>query len=163
MKNFINEFKQFIMRGNVIDMAVGVIIGGAFGKIVSSVVADIIMPPLGLLIGGVNFTDLKWVMKGPEVVDGVEQAAVTLNYGNFLQATFDFLIIAFSIFLFIRLLTKLTEKKKEEQTAPAPAPAPSEEVKLLSEIRDLLKKNEEGARSPRKIIMPLLIRKRHYY
>ena len=135
--------KKFAMRGNVIDMAVGVIIGGAFGKIVSSVVADIIMPPLGLLIGGVNFTDLKWVMKGPEVVDGVEQAAVTLNYGNFLQATFDFLIIAFSIFLFIRLLTKLTEKKKEEQTAPAPAPAPSEEVKLLSEIRDLLKKNEE--------------------
>ena len=131
------------MRGNVVDLAVGVIIGAAFGKIVSSLVADIIMPPLGLLIGGVNFTDLKWVMKGPEVVDGVEQAAVTLNYGNFLQATFDFLIIAFSIFLFIRLLTKLTEKKKEEQTAPAPAPAPSEEVKLLSEIRDLLKKNEE--------------------
>lgn len=120
------------------------------------------MPPLGLLIGGVNFTDLKWVMKGPEVVDGVEQAAVTLNYGNFLQATFDFLIIAFSIFLFIRLLTKLTEKKKEEQTAPAPAPAPSEEVKLLSEIRDLLKKNEEweGARSLRKIIMPLSYQKR---
>ena len=147
--SFLADFKKFAMRGNVIDMAVGVIIGGAFGKIVSSVVADIIMPPLGLLIGGVNFTDLKWVMKGPEVVDGVEQAAVTLNYGNFLQATFDFLIIAFSIFLFIRLLTKLTEKKKEEQTAPAhapapaPAPAPSEEVKLLSEIRDLLKKNEE--------------------
>ena len=135
--SFLADFKKFAMRGNVIDMAVGVIIGGAFGKIVSSVVADIIMPPLGLLIGGVNFTDLKWV------VDGVEQAAVTLNYGNFLQATFDFLIIAFSIFLFIRLLTKLTEKKKEEQTAPAPAPAPSEEVKLLSEIRDLLKKNEE--------------------
>ena len=137
--SFLADFKKFAMRGNVIDMAVGVIIGGAFGKIVSSVVADIIMPPLGLLIGGVNFTDLKW----PEVVDGVEQAAVTLNYGNFLQATFDFLIIAFSIFLFIRLLTKLTEKKKEEQTAPAPAPAPSEEVKLLSEIRNLLKKNEE--------------------
>ena len=117
--SFLADFKKFAMRGNVIDMAVGVIIGGAFGKIVSSVVADIIMPPLGLLIGGVNFTDLKWVMKGPEVVDGVEQAAVTLNYGNFLQATFDFLIIAFSIFLFIRLLTKLTEKKKEEQTAPA--------------------------------------------
>ena len=112
--SFLADFKKFAMRGNVIDMAVGVIIGGAFGKIVSSVVADIIMPPLGLLIGGVNFTDLKWVMKGPEVVDGVEQAAVTLNYGNFLQATFDFLIIAFSIFLFIRLLTKLTEKKKEK-------------------------------------------------
>ena len=128
--SFLADFKKFAMRGNVIDMAVGVIIGGA-------------LPPLGLLIGGGNFTDLKWVMKGPEVVDGVEQAAVTLNYGNFLQATFDFLILAFSIFLFIRLLTKLTEKKKEEQTAPAPAPAPSEEVKLLSEIRDLLKKNEE--------------------
>ncbi len=85
--SFLADFKKFAMRGNVIDMAVGVIIGGAFGKIVSSVVADIIMPPLGLLIGGVNFTDLKWVMKGPEVVDGVEQAAVTLNYGNFLQAT----------------------------------------------------------------------------
>ena len=163
--SFLADFKKFAMRGNVIDMAVGVIIGGAFGKIVSSVVADIIMPPLGLLIGGVNFTDLKWVMKGPEVVDGVEQAAVTLNYGNFLQATFDFLIIAFSIFLFIRLLTKLTEKKKEEQTAPAPAPAPSEEVKLLSEIRDLLKKNEEGegARSQRKITMPLSYQKRHCY
>ena len=79
----------------------------------------------------------------PVVFDGVEEAAVTLNYGNFLQATFDFLIIAFSIFLFIRLLTKLTDKKKDEQTAPAPAPDPSEEVKLLSEIRDLLKKNEE--------------------
>ena len=136
--SFLADFKKFAMRGNVIDMAVGVIIGGAFGKIVSSVVADIIMPPLGLLIGGVNFTDLKWVMKGPEVVDGVEQAKATLkckSFGN----------IAFSIFLFIRLLTKLTEKKKEEQTAPAPAPAPapSEEVKLLSEIRDLLKKNEE--------------------
>ena len=112
--SFLADFKKFAMRGNVIDMAVGVIIGGAFGKIVSSVVADIIMPPLGLLIGGVNFTDLKWVMKGPEVVDGVEQAAVTLNYGNFLQATFDFLIIAFSIFLFIKLLTRLTEKKKVE-------------------------------------------------
>ena len=122
--SFLADFKKFAMRGNVIDMAVGVIIGGAFGKIVSSVVADIIMPPLGLLIGGVNFTDLKWVMKGPEVVDGVEQAAVTLNYGNFLQATFDFLIIAFSIFLFIRLLTKLTEKKKEEQTGSCSCSCP---------------------------------------
>lgn len=99
------------MKGNVVDMAVGVIIGGAFGKIVSSVVADVIMPPLGLLIGGVNFTDLKWVMKPAEVVDGKEIAAVTLNYGNFLQATFDFLIIAFSIFMFIKLITKLTERK----------------------------------------------------
>ena len=125
-------------------MAVGVIIGGAFGKIVSSVVADVIMPPLGLLVGGVNFTDLKWVMKPAEVVDGKEIAAVTLNYGNFLQATFDFLIIAFSIFLFIRLLTKLTARKKEvaaPATPPAP-PAPTKEEVLLTEIRDLLKEQK---------------------
>lgn len=135
--SFLQEFKAFAMKGNVVDMAVGVIIGGAFGKIVSSVVADVIMPPLGLLIGGVNFTDLKWVMKPAEVVDGKEIAAVTLNYGNFLQATFDFLIIAFSIFMFIKLITKLTEKKKAE-TPPAP-PAPSKEEVLLTEIRDILK------------------------
>ena len=113
--SFLQEFKAFAMKGNVVDMAVGVIIGGAFGKIVSSVVADVIMPPLGLLIGGVNFTDLKWVMKPAEVVDGKEIAAVTLNYGNFLQATFDFLIIAFSIFMFIKLITKLTERKKRKR------------------------------------------------
>ena len=123
--SFLQEFKAFAMKGNVIDMAVGVIIGGAFGKIVSSIVADVIMPPIGLLVGGVNFTDLKWVLKPAEMVDGKEIAAVTLNYGNFLQVTFDFLIIAFSIFMFIKLLTKLTEKKKEEA--------------LLTEIRDLLK------------------------
>ena len=134
--SFLQEFKAFAMKGNVVDMAVGVIIGGAFGKIVSSVVADVIMPPLGLLIGGVNFTDLKWVMKPAEVVDGKEIAAVTLNYGNFLQATFDFLIIAFSIFMFIKLITKLTEKKKAEEPAAPPAPpAPTkEEVLLLSLI-----------------------------
>ena len=135
--SFLQEFKAFAMKGNVVDMAVGVIIGGAFGKIVSSVVADVIMPPLGLLIGGVNFTDLKWVMKPAEVVDGKEIAAVTLNYGNFLQATFDFLIIAFSIFMFIKLITKLTEKKKAE--TPAAPPAPSKEEVLLTEIRDILK------------------------
>lgn len=113
---------------------------GAFGKIVSSVVADVIMPPLGLLIGGVNFTDLKWVMKPAEVVDGKEIAAVTLNYGNFLQATFDFLIIAFSIFMFIKLITKLTEKKKAETPAAPPAPPVlSKEEVLLTEIRDILK------------------------
>ena len=149
---FLQDFKAFAMKGNVIDMAVGVIIGGAFGKIVSSVVADVIMPPIGLLVGGVNFTDLKWVMKDavPEIKDeagNVIQAAadaVTLNYGNFLQVTFDFLIIAFSIFLFIRLLTKLTEKKKKEEapaTPPAP-PAPSKEELLLTEIRDLLKEKK---------------------
>ena len=138
--SFLQEFKAFAMKGNVVDMAVGVIIGGAFGKIVSSVVADVIMPPLGLLIGGVNFTDLKWVMKPAEVVDGKEIAAVTLNYGNFLQATFDFLIIAFYIFMFIKLITKLTEKKKAETPAAPPAPPVlSKEEVLLTEIRDILK------------------------
>ena len=138
--SFLQEFKAFAMKGNVVDMAVGVIIGGAFGKIVSSVVADVIMPPLGLLIGGVNFTDLKWVMKPAEVVDGKEIAAVTQNYGNFLQATFDFLIIAFSIFMFIKLITKLTEKKKAETPAAPPAPPVlSKEEVLLTEIRDILK------------------------
>ena len=131
--SFLQDFKAFAMRGNVIDMAVGVIIGGAFGKIVSSIVADVIMPPIG-----VNFTDLKLQLKPAEVVDGVEKAAVTLNYGNFLQATFDFIIIAFSIFLFIRLLAKLN-RKKEEVPAPAAPPAPSKEEVLLTEIRDLLK------------------------
>ena len=137
---FLQDFKAFAMKGNVIDMAVGVVIGGAFGKIVSSLVANVIMPPIGLLVGGVNFTDLKWVMKAAEVgADGKEIApAVSLDYGQFLQATFDFLIIAFSIFLFIRLLAKLN-RKKEEVPAPAAPPAPSKEEGLLTEIRDLLK------------------------
>lgn len=136
----LHEFKTFAMKGNVIDMAVGVIIGGAFGKIVSSVVSDIIMPPIGLLVGGVNFTDLKWAMKPAELgADGKELvAAVTLNYGNFLQATLDFLIVAFSIFLFIKLINSLSKKKEEVKTPPAP-PAPTKEETLLAEIRDLLK------------------------
>lgn len=141
--SFIQELKAFALKGNVVDMAVGVIIGGAFGKIVSSIVADVIMPPIGLLVGGVNFTDLKWIMKPAEIVDGKEVAAVTLNYGNFLQATFDFLIIALSIFLFIKLLTKLTAKKKAEAPATPPAPpAPTKEETLLTEIRDLLKEKK---------------------
>lgn len=143
--NFLSDFKKFAMKGNVIDMAVGVIIGGAFGKIVTSIVNDIIMPPIGLLVGGVNFKDLKWVMKDEVLgADGaVEQAAVSLNYGNFLQQTFDFLIIAFSIFVVIRVISNLTRKKEEEKAAaPAPAPQPSAEEKLLTEIRDLLKEKK---------------------
>ena len=150
--SFLQDFKAFAMKGNVVDMAVGVIIGGAFGKIVTSVVNDIFMPVIGMLVGGVNFTDLKITLKegvaeqlneAGEVVQAAVPA-VTLNYGNFLQQTFDFLIIAFSIFLFISLIKKVTEKmKKEEEPAPAPAPAPdpepSNEEKLLAEIRDLLK------------------------
>lgn len=137
---FLQDFKAFAMRGNVIDMAVGVIIGGAFGKIISSVVADVIMPPLGLLVGGVNFTDLKLELKPAEMVDDVMQDAVTLNYGNFLQTAFDFIIIALSIFLFVKLIGKLMRKKEEEPAAP---PAPSKEEQLLTEIRDLLKKQSE--------------------
>ena len=146
--NFLQDFKAFAMKGTVVDMAVGVIIGGAFGKIVTSVVNDLFMPVIGMLVGGVNFTDLKLTLKDavPEQLNEAGEViqaavpAVTLNYGNFLQQTFDFLIIAFSIFLFISLIKKMTEKKKvEEAPAPAPAPEPSAEEKLLTEIRDLLK------------------------
>jgi large conductance mechanosensitive channel len=137
--SIVKEFKEFAMRGNVVDLAVGVIIGGAFGKIVASLVADVIMPPIGLLVGGVTFTDLKIVMKPAELIDGVEKAAVTLNYGSFIQTTFDFLIIAFAIFMFIKLLNKLNKKKVEAPAAPAPPPPPSKEEVLLAEIRDILK------------------------
>ena len=147
---FLQDFKAFAMKGNVIDMAVGVVIGGAFGKIVSSLVANVIMPPIGLLVGGVNFTDLKWVMKAAEIgADGKEIApAVSLDYGQFLQATFDFLIIAFAIFLFIRLITKLTTKKAAEAAPAAPPapPAPTKEEVLLTEIRDLLKEQQSQAK-----------------
>jgi large conductance mechanosensitive channel len=135
----LKDFKDFAMRGNVVDLAVGVIIGGAFGKIVASLVADVIMPPIGLLVGGVTFTDLKFVMKPAAVVDGVEKAAVTLNYGNFLQVTFDFLIVAFAIFMFIKLINKMNKKKEEAPAAPAPPPPPTKEEVLLAEIRDILK------------------------
>ncbi|MBP9005167.1 MAG: large-conductance mechanosensitive channel protein MscL [Candidatus Marinimicrobia bacterium] len=129
----LQEFKAFAMRGNVIDMAVGIIIGAAFGKIVTSVVNDIIMPPIGLLVGGVNFTDLKIVLK--HAVDG--NPAVTLNYGNFLQVVFDFLIIAFAVFMLVKALSAA---KREEEAAPPAPPAPTKTEILLTEIRDLLKK-----------------------
>ena len=139
----IQEFKEFAVKGNVVDMAVGVVIGGAFGKIVSSVVADIIMPPIGLLVGGVNFTELKWIMRDAVVDAAGEEvtAAVTLNYGMFIQNVFDFIIIAFSIFLFVKLINKMTRKKQEEEKPAAP-PAPSKEEVLLGEIRDLLKEKK---------------------
>ena len=136
----ISEFKAFAMRGNVVDMAVGIIIGGAFGKIVSSVVADIIMPPIGLLLGGVKFTDLKFVLKD-QVVDAAGQVtsqAVAINYGNFVQTTVDFLIIAFAIFMMIKGMNSLKRKQEEPGEAPAPPPPSNEEV-LLTEIRDILK------------------------
>lgn len=139
--NFLQEFKAFAVKGNAIDMAVGVIIGGAFGKIVSSIVNDLIMPPIGWLIGGVDFKDLKIELPiNPlNVEEGVEAVPVTLNYGNFLQTTLDFIIIAFCVFLLVRLVMKLSKKKEE---APAAPPAPSKEEVLLTEIRDLLKKKK---------------------
>ena len=146
MGKILQEFKTFAMHGNVIDMAVGVIIGGAFGKIVSSLVADVIMPLVGLLVGGINFSQLKWTIK-PAVMDGdaVVSPEVSLNYGNFIQVTFDFLIIAVSVFLMVKAINTLSKKKKEEAAKPVPPP-PSDEVKLLAEIRDLLKKEKDGAR-----------------
>jgi large conductance mechanosensitive channel len=128
----IKEFKEFAMRGNVVDMAVGIVIGGAFGKIVSSFVADVVMPPLGMLLGKVNFADLAVTLK--EASGDV--VAVTLNYGKFIQTAVDFIIIAFAIFMVIKGMNSL--KKKEEATPEAP-PAPSKEETLLTEIRDLLK------------------------
>lgn len=137
--SIVQEFKKFAMRGNVIDLAVGVIIGGAFGKITSSVVADIIMPPIGLLVGGINFTDMKIKMKDA-VLDSsgkILSEAVTLNIGNFFQVVFDFTIVAVAIFVFIKAINKFSAKP---EPAPAAPPAPSKEVALLTEIRDLLKK-----------------------
>ena len=136
----IDEFKAFAMRGNVVDMAVGIIIGAAFGKIVSSFVADIIMPPIGLLLGGVDFTDLKAVLKEPvmDAAGNVVAQAVSINYGNFIQIVIDFLIIAFAVFMAIKALNSL---KRKEVVAPeeVPVPLPSKEELVLREIRDILK------------------------
>ena len=129
----VDEFKAFIMRGNVVDMAVGVIIGGAFGKIVTSLVNDIFMPIIGMIIGNVDFTSLE--IKLGEPVEGAEQAAI--KYGMFIQEIVNFLIIALCIFMFIKLITKMQKKKEEE---PAPAPEPTKEEVLLTEIRDALNK-----------------------
>ena len=130
--SIIKEFKEFAVKGNVVDMAVGIIIGAAFGKIVSSFVADVIMPPLGLLIGGVDFTDLVITLKAATP----DADAVAIAYGRFIQTLLDFIIIAFAIFMVIKGLNRL---KRKEEAAPAPAPAPSKEELLLGEIRDLLK------------------------
>ncbi len=140
---FIQDFKAFAMKGNIVDMAVGVIIGGAFGKIVSSLVNDIIMPCVGVMTGGVNFNELKATLH-EAVLDPTTQEvvkeAVTLNYGMFIQNIVDFVIIALSIFVAIKVMMKF---KKEEEAAPAPDPAPTQEEVLLTEIRDLLKQNSQ--------------------
>ncbi|GAA4343948.1 large-conductance mechanosensitive channel protein MscL [Kangiella taiwanensis] len=129
-----SEFKKFAMKGNVVDMAVGIVIGAAFGKIVSSFVNDVLMPPIGMLIGGVDFSDLAVTLK--EAVG--EEAAVTINYGSFIQTALDFIIIAFAIFMVVKGMNRL---KKKEEEKPAEPPKPSNEEVLLAEIRDLLKKD----------------------
>jgi large conductance mechanosensitive channel len=133
--SIISEFKAFAVKGNVVDMAVGIIIGAAFGKIVSSFVGDVVMPPLGVLIGGVDFTDLAITLKAAEG----DLPAVVLAYGKFIQTVIDFLIVAFAIFMGIKVLNRL---KREEQAAPEAPPAPTKDQELLSEIRDLLKANQ---------------------
>ena len=130
--SILKEFKEFAVKGNAVDMAVGIIIGAAFGKIISSLVADVIMPPIGVLVGGVDFTKLAVILK--EKAGDVP--AVTLNYGNFIQSVVDFTIIAFAIFLVVKLLNNL---KKQETAAPIAPPEPTKEELLLTEIRDLLK------------------------
>lgn len=137
---FFNEFKEFVAKGNVMDMAVGVVIGGAFGKIVSSIVNDILMPPIGLLLGGVDFSDLKVVLQSEQVneLGEVIQPLVTLNYGSFIQTIVDFLIITLAIFTMIKGINKL-KRAEEEKPAEEPAAKP-DDVVLLEEIRDLLKK-----------------------
>ena len=133
--SFFKEFRDFAMRGNVVDLALGVIIGAAFGKIVSSLVANIIMPPLGLLIGGVDFKQFKWILKPAQG----ETPPVVMEYGIFLQNIFDFIIIAFAIFIAIKLMNKLHKKKEVEK----PAAKPSAEATLLTEIRDLMKQQND--------------------
>ncbi len=133
----LKEFKAFAMRGNVVDMAVGIIIGGAFGKIVASIVNDIIMPPVGMLIGGMDFADLKLVLKQASIdAAGKAIPAVTINYGNFANIVIDFLIVAFAIFMVIKAMNFA---KKKEVTAPEAPPPPSAEERVLTEIRDILK------------------------
>jgi large conductance mechanosensitive channel len=134
----VSEFKEFAMRGNVVDLAVGVVIGAAFGKIVASLVNDIIMPAIGYVVGGVNFSDLAYELK-PASVDaaGAEVAAVLIKYGAFIQTIVDFLIIAFAIFVAVKVINSL---KRKEEAAPAAPAEPSAEVKLLTEIRDALKR-----------------------
>ncbi|HAC14373.1 MAG TPA: large conductance mechanosensitive channel protein MscL [Bacteroidetes bacterium] len=131
--SMMKEFKEFAMRGNVVDMAVGIVIGAAFGKIVSSFVSDVIMPPIGLLIGGVDFSDLSFVIKEAQG----DIAEVAIRYGTFIQSLLDFVIVAFAIFMVIKAMNRF--KKKEEAAPPPPPPAPTKEEVLLSEIRDLLK------------------------
>ncbi len=136
--SFLQEFRKFAMRGNVVDLAVGVIIGAAFGKIVSSLVANVIMPPLGLLIGGIDFKQFSWVLKPAQG----ETPAVVMEYGIFIQNVFDFIIVALAVFTMVKLINKM---HKKEEAKPSEPPKPSAEETLLTEIRDLLKQQNTPA------------------
>ena len=136
----LDEFKQFALKGNVMDMAVGIIIGGAFGKIISSFVGDVLMPPIGMLMGGVDFTTLYYSLNGEAYATleaAIEAGAPLIRYGSFIQTVIDFIIIAFSIFMMVRTMNRM---KAKEEAAPAAPPKPSSQEVLLGEIRDLLKK-----------------------
>ncbi|MBQ8308148.1 MAG: large-conductance mechanosensitive channel protein MscL [Alistipes sp.] len=143
---FLKEFKAFALKGNVMDMAVGVIIGGAFGKIVTSFVNDVLMPPIGLLLGKTDFSDLGWVIQKADEATGT--AEVVWKYGAFIQQVVDFLILALCVFMMVKMMNRLMNLRKKEEAAPAPAPAPAPEPeptaeeKLLTEIRDLLKEKK---------------------
>lgn len=139
MGKFLSDFKEFALKGNVIDMAVGVIVGGAFGKIVSSLVDDILMPVISLVTGGEGYKNLKYIIRHADEANAVQEVAV--NYGQFIMNIVDFFIIALSIFVALRFMMKF---KRKELEAPAPAPEPGNEEKLLAEIRDLLKKEKDA-------------------
>lgn len=133
----LKEFKEFAMKGNLVDLAVGFILGGAFGTIVKSLVDDILMPPLGLLLGGVDFSELKYVIQPATIEGGEEVAEVAINYGMFINNCISFLIVAFAMFMIVKAMNSM---KRKEEEAPAAPPEPSTEEKLLGEIRDLLAK-----------------------
>ena len=145
MKKFITEFKEFAMKGNVVDMAIGVVIGGAFGKITTSLVNDVIMPLISRITGGVDFSAWKWVLKAAEVAeDGTEIPEIAVNYGSFIAVVLDFLIIALVLFMVVKAINKLRSIGKKEEPAEEEEPAPTAE-ELLTEIRDLLKENSDGS------------------
>ena len=143
MKSFIKEFREFAVKGNLVDLAIGIIIGTAFNKIVSSLVSDIIMPPFGLLFGDKDLTAYKWVLQPAERVDGeTVREAVAIQYGKFLEVSLDFLIIALSLFVVVKLINSLKRKAEDEKDATVPTP---KDIQLLSEIRDLLKERNDPA------------------